>query len=375
MKKKTHTKNTTNHPKCIVSMKLSTSGRLNPEFAENPHSFAFRNGVRLVGEVLPATSFKKDHSTGGKRLKVKANAHLVKHGAIRLFIQRDETGDCLTGIDLSPAVLLSDDMRLPLDEKALEKTLNILVKEITPLLADPLDARHLIPGMVHDESARAYWSRVTFELLVPGPQLQYIHRLAHPLTGAEQGREEKRVRLGARGAHCTITFEDVTWTEVDPHGAHKVHGVRVVLSVSKSALPEVLGAFGKTQEINGVERVVGFSARDVDSAFHCTMSQMEGFYVLPPSEWFETTDTTNTVTHSKMIAMLSVVTGVPAGEIIAMYAKESQCSADTLDEIRKGVDETIASFKLVPVAALFESAAEAHPFRLMTPFYHDDEQN
>lgn len=374
MKTKKHKKHAHHQTKIIVSMKVSTRVLLNPGFAENPHSFAFRNCVRLVGEVLPATSFKKDPESGDKRLKENSNAHLVKHGAIRLLIQSDDTGDWLIGIDLNPAVLLSDDMRLPLDEESLAKSMNIAMKEITPLLDDPLDARHLIPGMVCDESARAFWSRVTCELLVPGPQFPYIHRIAHPLTGPEQGREQKRLRLGARGAPCNIIFEDVTWTEVDLEGVHTVHGVRVLLSLSKSALPEVLGAFGKTQEINGVERVVGFSARDVDSAFHCTMSEMEGIYVQPPSEWFETADTTNTVTHSKMIAMLSVVTGVPAEEIIGKYAEQSECSADTLDEIRKGVDETITSFNLIQVAALFETVADAHPFQLMPPFCHDDNQ-
>jgi hypothetical protein len=32
------------------------------------------------------------------------------------------------------------------------KFAGIALKEITPLLADPQDARHLIPGMVNDES-------------------------------------------------------------------------------------------------------------------------------------------------------------------------------------------------------------------------------
>jgi hypothetical protein len=357
MKNKKHTKHAPHQSDIVVTMKGSTHVLLDPGFADNPHSFAIRNGVRLEGELIPATLFKKDRATGDKHLKEKANAHLVKHDAIRLFIQRDESGLWLKGIDINPGILLSDDMRRPLDEEALEKALNILKKEITPLLADPLDARHLIPGLVSDESARAYWSRVTCQLLVPGPQLKFIHGLDHPLTDPEQGREEKRVSLGARGAPSTIIFEDASWTEVSPEEAYQVQGIRVTLSLSKSALPDLLGTGGKTKEINRVVRLVGFSARNIDRAFYTTMSQMEGFYLQPPSEW---DNTTNTVTHSKMIATLSVVTGVPADEIIEMYAKESQCCEDTGDEVRKGVDEAIACLTPMPVSMLFELNTEAH---------------
>lgn len=191
MNKMKHPKHAPNLSNIGITMKVSTHVRLDPEFAENPHTFALRNGVRLVGEVLPATSFKKDRANGDKRLIDKANAHLVKHGAIRLFIQRDKTGDWLNSIDLDPAVLLSDDMRLPFDEESLANSLTILRREITPLLADPQDSVHLVPGLVRDESVCAFWSRVTCCLVGPGAQLKFIRKLSHPLTGPEQGREEK----------------------------------------------------------------------------------------------------------------------------------------------------------------------------------------
>lgn len=339
-----------------VTMSLSTNVLLNPEFAKNPQSFAIRNGVRLKHAGPPETSFKNDSLTGGKNLKAKANVHLVDHHAIRLFYQQDKFGLWLKTIDINPGILLSDNVFRPLDEERLARALSITQKEITPLLVDPLDACHIIPGMADKESPLAYWTKLTYEMIVPDAQTKFMGKLSHPLTGPEQGRSMKQIRLGSRGAGCNIEMEDVQWAE----RSHTAYGVRAILSICKSVLTDALGDLDSVANINETQRLVGLSNPKAKRAFYEVMSRLEGCYLLPPPQWLDESKGDNTVTHYKMIALLSKVIDFPTDEMIDMYVEASQCCLDTEDQIRDGVSKVIDYLNPTPVRILFEQNTAAY---------------
>ena len=109
-------------PMPLIRLRISTNIRLHPGFSEAPFSFARLRGVDLADDVLPETSYRNDPDTQEKTAKAKANIHLVRHGAIRLFTEGDRDDDVrVRGIDLNPSMLLYETKNNPLAERSEER--------------------------------------------------------------------------------------------------------------------------------------------------------------------------------------------------------------------------------------------------------------
>ncbi len=339
-------------PVPLHALKISTRLCLHSEFSKAPLVFARRHGVDLADDVFPDTSFKENPDTREKMAKVKANIHLVRHGAIRLFCERDVECDWVKSIELNPSLLLYGTERHPLFYQDLVLSLSRLKRRVIPLLADPLDAQHIVPGLAREDDPIAYWSAVESELLLPGILRPCLHGLSHPLTGPSQGETKTRVQLGDKGNDCVIRFTEAKGERSGLRGTRGDHGVRVLLLLKGYALPTWFGRFGGTTSGNDIKRLISFPSASVSLVHRTMMSQLEGSYLPRPPEWSDKS-LGKPVTHAKAIALLSQLTSTPLEEIRSIYEELSSPSKSTRERLDEAVPIAASWLTPIPVASLF----------------------
>jgi hypothetical protein len=333
-----------------LSLRISTRIRLHSEFVKNPTAYACSRGVDLVGDVSPELSFAKSID-GEKRTKVRANIHLVRHGAIRLFTERSDGADWIRSIDLNPALLLHGPADHMLFDHDLSRALNMCQGAVTPLLADPSDRGHVIPGLVAKSEHRAYWSRIKSVLRLPGIRIPGLHGVSHPDAGPPDGPTDERLQLGKNDDDCVIAFE-----AADGDGRHNGVGVDVSLSLKRYALRAAYQHIGRLASVHECDRLVAFRASDVAMVHSEFMSRLAGIYLPVAPEW---EDTGKDVTPAKITALLSKITSIPLDELCALDVELRNPSLSTLKRFRRELSTVEASLKPVPVSSLFRPRAYA----------------
>jgi hypothetical protein len=352
-------------PMPLRSMKISTNIRLHPEFSKAPVAFAHQRGVDIVDDVFPETSFRKDTDSEDtyrqeKIEKAKLNIHLVRYGAIRLLAERDDEEYWVRSIKLNPSLLLYEAERHPLLHSDLVLSLSILSAKVTPLLAEPFDARHIVPGLVSDEEPIAYWSAIRGEILLPSILLRSLHCLSHPMTGPAVGATKTRIQLGNKKDDCVIRFESSQWEASGPDGSQTVHGVRVTLFLKGRPLTAEFGQFGTTTLVKDIERLTAIPASAVARVHQTMMSRLEGTYLPVPPEWSDRSQG-KSHTHAKAIALLSHLTSVPLEELRSLDEEPRKPSKSTRQRLDKDVPIEAARLTPLPVSTLFESAVYSAP--------------
>lgn len=347
----------------LHTLKITTNLRLHSGFSEAPLRFARQHDVDLVDEVFPETSFKKDPDSEDpynedKTVKVKANIHLVQHGAIRLFTERDDDCDWIRSIEMNPSLLLHGAKRHPLTHADVLMSLDVLRTAVAPLLAEPLDAHHIIPGLVGEGESIAFYSAIESEIRIPGILLPCLHRLSHPMTGPAEGMTKTRIQLGNNSDDCVIRFTNAKWETSGPSGTQTVQGIRVKLILRKSALPTAFGEFGTTALVNNTECLIAFPGSSVARVHQMIMSGLEGTYLPVPAEWRDKTQG-KLVTCAKAIALISQLTTIPVEELRRLDEQLRDPSDSTRKRLNKDVMVEASRFTPVPVSTLFESAAYA----------------
>ena len=335
-------------PLHVRSLTIATRVRLHPEFIKDPITFARQHGVDLVDEVFPVTSFKKDPATREKIEKVKANIHLVRDKAIRLFTERDGGGDWIQQIEVTLA-LLHGDKDHPLTEPDLVLALSMLKAKVAPLLADRLDTCHIVPGGAGDEHL-AYFRTIDIEARLPDIRLPYLHGVSHPNTGPAEGANEKEVKLGHFGDDFIIRFTKSKWEAAGPGGEQSVQGLRVTLSLRGHALLASFCGPDTQAMVKGTKRVVRICAPAVALVYQKTMLRLEGTYLPVPLEW---ADLGKDVTAAKIIALLSRVTSFSLDELRAMYDQQLNPSKSSRMRLTKDIKAAVDCLKSVPVSSLF----------------------
>lgn len=347
----------------IRNLAISTNILIHPEFVAAPRAFARRRKVDLADEVYPETDFRKkrtkdpDDPGSEERIEtVKSNIHLVRHGAIRLFTESDDEGDWLRSIDLGPSMLLYDAKRDALAADDLPLSLSILRDKVSPLLADPLDARHIVPCLVQDgEEHVACWSEVDTEFLFPGINIRCLHGLSHPLTGPAKGPKPNRIQLGDKKDDCLIRIKEAKWEIDGPNGAEAVEGVRVRLILKGRALTDEFRTFKRNAKVNNTWRVVELTMSGAARVHQSVMALLEGAYLPVPAEWRDGSED-KPLTPAKAMALVSRLIPIPLGEIRAMDEEIRHPSKSTRKRLKKGLTLELSRLTPVPVATLF------HPF-------------
>lgn len=343
----------------LVRLKISTDIPIHPGFSEAPASFARQHGVELVGDVCPEISYKNDPDNQEKTTKAEANIHLVQHDAIRLFTKRDsDDGVRLRSIDLNPSLLLYGAKNHPLTEGDLREALDILRSAVAPLLAEPSDASHIVPGPGGEEEPRAYWSAISIEVFLPGILLPCLHDLSHPNTGPAEGASKKQIQLGNKSDDNVIRFKKANWQTASPHGVQEVDGVSVRLSLKGHALRAAFGSFGTTAFVKDIRRLVSFPVASVASVHQAELSRLEGTYLPVPPEWRDE-DQGKPITHSKTMALVSQLTTIPIEELQEIDEELRHPSASTSKRLKKDLVVEAGRLKPVPVSTLFQPSVYA----------------
>lgn len=348
---------TTTRPDVTISdLCISTDLAMNPEFERSPDKFAFSHKVNLVDRFLPEVAFKQDREADEMAESAKANLFLVHHKAIRLFVKNDGSGYRIRSITVNPAELMrhshshSHQHTVPSD--SLDAAFDLLKSNIEPLLAEPLDIRHIVPGEVDDISAHCtYWSETAFKTFIPGLEIACFHGLAHPLTGPAQGSSKKRIDLCDDNGNLVISFEQIRMKGKGKKTLPCAEGVSVTLTLSGHMLPDTFSATGKTAWIHNAKRLVSFPEMSVAETFLDRLSQIGGTYLPIPPEW---AGMGKPITYAKTIALLSQLTGMPVARIREMDETIRKSSESTIKRLDHDVPAAAACLKPVPVAWLFK---------------------
>ena len=345
----------------IRKLRITTWLRLHPEFVTKPRAFARRHNVDLANDIFPVTDIRNDPDADYRHeriKKIKANIHLVSH-SIRLFTMRDSKGDWIQSIDLYPSQLLYNVKRHPHAKGDLQRSLSILMKQVAPLLADPLDALHIVPGLVQDMEHVASWSEVDSELLMPAIYVQCFHNLNHQLTGPAQGTKPKRIQLGNKNDDCVIRIKEEKSKIKGVKGA-PVEGCRVRLILQGRALTNQFAQFGTTATIDNDDYMVAFTESSIAQVHQSVTGRMEGTYLAVPAEWRNRAEG-KPMTSAKFIALLSRLTSIPLDELQAMDEDIRDPSKRTIGRLDKDLE--IEFNRLAPVSAssLFQSITYPAP--------------
>ena len=346
----------------LRSLRISTNLRLHPEFLLAPRPFARRRGVELADDVHPETDIRKDPDDpdSDERVeKLRSNIHLVRHGAIRLFTEREEDDDWVKSIDLNPAMLLYEKERHLLSKGDLTLSLDILRAKVSPLLAEPLDARLVVPVLLQDEEPVSYWSMVDSELYIPGIDIRCLHGLSHPSTGPAEGATEKRIQLGDKKDDCVIRFKKAKWEIIGPKGAETVLGVRVRLILKGRDLTEEFMSFGTTATVGNTPRLVAFPESSVAGVHQAMMARLDGTYLPVPLEWRIRPEGEKALTHAKAMALVACLTSIPLDELRGMDEEVRHPSDSTRKRLNKDLPVEANRLKPVAVSTLFAPTAYA----------------
>jgi hypothetical protein len=340
------------HPVVMLGdLRISTDIALNPEFSDNPIEFAASRDVRLVSRVLPEVSFKKDRETDGKVESIKANIHLVSPDAIRLFIKDHGGVSRLHSIDIKVGELLYGNKEHHITDQDLESALDLLRSHVAPLLADPRDVSHILPGHANQDEEIANWSKITSRTFLPGLQIASFHDLSHPRTGPAAGSAKGWIRLEDRNGKFSILFEKAQWP-VGPAGkAPIVNGVCVTLCLKGKMARSYFPSIGRLECVEGMNRLASFRCSDVSEVFMSTMRELTGTYLPIPLEW---ENLGKPVTRPKVMALLNQLTGIPIDDLKNMNEQVSDPSASTRKRLKADIRKASAWLKPVPVSTLFE---------------------
>jgi hypothetical protein len=366
-------------------MSITTRLRLHPEFLKAPRPFARHNGVDLVSDVFLQTDFRQnpsgpdddeqhvddpddieqnpDDPGGDKRIeKSKSNIHLVRHGAIRLFAKPDGDGWLVHSIDLNPSILIHRKERARLRAGDMPLSLNMLKGAITPLLAEPLDALHIVPGLVATGQPVAFWSLVDGEFYIPQVDIRCLHGLSHPDTGPAEGAKQNRIQLGDEEDDCLIRFKKAKWNIDGPDGERQVEGIRVRLVLKGRKLNNAFMKFGTISKVDRNTRyLVAFTESGIHQMAHEVMARLEGTCLPVPAAWLENKikKRKDRVTHAKAITLVSQLTSIPLEELRVMDEELRHPSDSTRKRLNKDVPVEADRLTPVPVASLFDPSTHA----------------
>lgn len=347
-----------NLPVTIRNLSITTKLRLHPEFVRAPLSFARRNRVELADEVRILTHFKKDPEHPGSSERIKkpsSNIPLVRRGAIRLYAKPDGDDWLVHSIKVNPAMLLCEAEKHRLRAGDLRLSLSMLKDAVSPILAEPIDARHIVPGLEADREPVAFWSKVDSELLLPGVAVQSLHRLSHPLTGPAEGVKKTRIQLGDEEDDCWIRLKAAKWQFDGPEGMQTIEGVRVRLCLRGHVLVNEFREFDTIAKVGDTPRLVDLTERSMASVHQAVLTLLDGLHMPVPSAWLDSVaeGRKDRVTHAKAMALASRLTSIPLKEIRAMDEEIRQPSESTRDRLDKDLPLEFGRLNPVPVASLF----------------------
>ncbi|RYG98116.1 MAG: hypothetical protein EON58_08070 [Alphaproteobacteria bacterium] len=316
-----------------------------------------------MGDVSPTLDYREDRGTGEKRVKPKANFHLVSREAIRVFMKGDEDDHFIRSLDLDPASLLGKSAVRELTDNDLRVSLTLLLREVAPLLAEDQDVSAIVPGLMRANEKPTYWSTVECEVIVRGVRIQDLHRVAHPLTGLAQGTTKRKLELKTLDNKFRIEIENVSRPVKQHNDSSEIMGIRVGLTFKGSAMRGTFGSLGKffRSDDASPERLLRFRLSDLATVHFNEISKLEGIYLPRPTEWIASDG--RRVTPARVVALMAAVTGMPAEQLRLIHDELRPPSTSTRKRMNKALEVEMGCLVAAPIASWLPAPASVQVTR------------
>lgn len=238
-----------------------------------------------------------------------------------------------------------------------------LIELVAPLLADPNDAIHLIPGL--SPGSRSWWRSLEIPFQVPDPGGLIMKAFTHAK------HTEINVEPAYQYANESIAFSNsvgdllirVYRKDLEMKKKHKRmvtsdnHVLRIEVNLSGSKLEQHCKG-GKWADIDGTRRLVSFKPADLRAAFLSVISGFLGVFSKPPSVVGQ-----NDEKIGRMMGWVSSMTKLSVNDQIAYYNMRfhDSCSTGTIrnskSKLRKAAHKELALLSKVSLSDLFDEKA------------------
>lgn len=329
----------------IRELWIKANLKVHPIFQENPSDFIRNNRLKVVHHSSQSR-YSYDQSISSTNEEITQSIHLVKHGAIQLFIHTSENGCFIKQIKINPSLLTGNSKRFWLPVTSLRHIVEIAEKYISPLLADSRDSEAILPRELPDKILQSEWSVIDFEVLIPGVLLPHLHHLSHPATVAIQGATGKRVELVSENKELIIRFKNEQNAMMPDKDQSLIAGTRIRVILKGNMLHRHIDElFGDSKN----HRFQNLTLRDILRLHHSIMNGMKGIYIPCPAKWINCADQL----EAKILAILSHITDVTLEQHLTDYLAIKTPSRSTRKRFVKEVKISNSQLSSIPVANLF----------------------
>lgn len=259
---------------------ITTSFRINSAVITDTAAFRKQSGLELR-EFKPSIKTIK-----GEDLQ-RGTLHVGSYGGLSIYLAQSQDGRWRAKtIHINPGKILYGHNGRPLSETECLTAFSIAIDLLTPLLAKPGDAIHLIPGTSPD--SEAYWSMLEIPMHLHDPDGSFQHAFrnpSHPSIRKPAFRVEgESVKLGAPRGHLHINFyrKDLELADVirKHNGPDVPRILRVEVTLRGKRLVKAFRGDGNTRMLNDNLRLINFSGNDLMAVHSRIVSELKGCYSL-----------------------------------------------------------------------------------------------
>ena len=255
---------------------------LPPEIREHVH--AMRSAAQNAGRSYGASDQSKKYNptTPTKQIFIDG------YSGISLQARRDPVlGWTCYGITFNPSKVIYGHNGRLIDEEQFSRAASVLDNSVFPLLKDPDDWVHIMPGQT--EHSRAWWKTVEIPFHTRDPDgaiLSAFFRGKHPEINSQPlGKQCESCTFKSANGELVIRIyrKDIELRKkLKRQVSNDQPVLRIEVQLSGSKLEQYLpNATWKI--IDGKRRLVSFRAKDLIAAFNDVISKFSGVYTRVPT--------------------------------------------------------------------------------------------
>ncbi len=325
----------------------------------------------LIHSIVASASAEKLVSFASKENTHKYNptiaartVYVDSFSGIKLHASEDPSdGWVIHTIVFNPgSVFNGHNGRVPNEEEFLHAA-SALIELVTPLLRNPNEWIHILPGL-HDRS-RAWWKSIE----IPFHVLDGDHAILSAFAGAKHPEINKRPVYTCQGESICFQNSDrdllIRIYRKDLEMRQKLRSkltnnqpvLRIEVQLQKEKLKQHL-RHGTWKLIGGKERLVGFRAHDLRAAHFAVMSKFDGAYSRIPVAKGD-------VDHKmgRLMGWISSVTGLSVEHLLEYYSarflvgKQPDSIRNAKSGLRIAARKELTLLSPVNLTALFSEEA------------------
>lgn len=272
-------------------------------------------------------------------------------------------------IQVNPGKILYGHNGRPLNEDGVLVALSLARDLLLPLLANPADHLHLIPGLCPEGSAFFSYVEIFINLHDPNGALQHAFRNPkHPeIRKAAMHVEGESVKLGNGRSQLQIEFyrKDLELAQLikKRKAPDPARVLRIEVRLKGEKLVESFTGNGSIREIGGKNQLVGFTGSGLVAVHLAKMLKLTGCFHHPG----DLADLPRDNVLGRSLGQLCHHYSINLADVVAMLAKRfDQCEATIRRHRNAALDELslISPFRLED---MFSPEAYAHQAGISIP--------